>query len=806
MSKKKKKLKSSNPNGILPPPIAYMPDVFEWYTDEELGYWSPIIPHQPDEIIKRGTVKTDEEGAEEAGKYTKVPAVVREALKTVKKVDELAAHWSNKVTVAGAMDVGAGIVYALTIAGSSLPFIDHGAVIDEVWRIPILSAGMEMARNIHLSPYNLTQRPLIARHLLSKTTPLIPEDYRLALAAAKGILTDDVYTTAMAQRGLDEGWAEMWREENYLYPPLSLMFELSWRGLVSEDDFTEWMQRNNYPSGVIEALSGLRELIPPAPDLITMVVREAFLPEMVIEAPDIFAKYMTMKGYGKEWADRYWTSHFLPIPLTQAYENLWRGLWTKDEFMFALHIQDIHPMWREDIYNVAFNPPSLREMGYGWDTGVYEEADIEKYRRWGGLSPEDAELSARSMVAYRTEAEREAVRREYLYLFVLERIDEKEFRENLKRLITADEAVELWVERGVKQRERKSKPLEPLEYRMTTASEAKWMFVNGLRDEGWYSEKLADLDWDEERINVAVERAKEEMKPPEVIPEEITYRNLTVAQIKDLYGLEKIKAEEVPSFLEFIGYSPEDAEKLAQVLTYEEKVPPPTRALTRTDIERAYDLGLLEDKDLVDAYVAFGYSRVDAALLALYTKVNVWYPDLKKLYSNGWITENEMYAALLDIGLPKERADVLMMLTVKFEAPARTATERDLTKSEILKGAKKDILTVTQAMSLLQDLGYEEGEAMYLLVLNDVISHDDPESYWEMKRVTEAYKKAMGKPAKIIPDDLLIMEQRVKQMRAEIEKMKEEDATNEELAPKLIALNAYEANYRKLIVEWERQE
>ena len=189
-------------------------------------------------------------------------------------------------------------------------------------------------------------------------------------------------------------------------------------------------------------------MIPPQPDLVRMVVREAFVPEMVIKAPEVFAASMQYHGFSTEWSDRYWTAHFVPIALRQAYDNLWRGYWNKEQFMHALHIADIHPMWREDIYKVAFRPPGVREMGYGYDTGLYSVEDIVEYRRWGGLSPEDAEKAGLAMVAYRTEAEREALRREAIADFIAYLDDEEELRANLSSIGGRPEIVELWVARA----------------------------------------------------------------------------------------------------------------------------------------------------------------------------------------------------------------------------------------------------------------------------------------------------------------------------------------------------------------------
>lgn len=270
-------------------------------------------------------------------------------------------------------------------------------------------------------------------------------------------------------------------------------------------------------------------IIPPAPDLITMVVREAFVEAMVIPAPGVFAEHMAYHGFAKEWADRYWTMHFVPIALRQAYDNLWRGRWEKDDFMRALHIADIHPMWREDIYAVAFRAPSVREMGYGYDVGEYSVEDIVKYRRWGGLSPEDAEKAGRSMVAYRTEAEREALRREAMADFVAGLDGEAQLRANLAAIGGRLEIVDLWVARA-QFRARRDLTLDLVKVVTTD-------FVKGWSTEDEFRSDLIELGVVLERREVLIRQAK---------ARRLKYRREETVEKKKLLSISKIeKAREL---------------------------------------------------------------------------------------------------------------------------------------------------------------------------------------------------------------------------------------------------------------------
>ena len=719
--------------------------------------------------------------------------------------EELARHMTSMYTLAGVTTVTGGLLIGATYLASLTPFSSVGDVVDEVWRLPIFSAPMSAARDTLMSSYNYINRPLMQRHWYHRATPLLPETYRLALAASKEIAMPIEYKEAMAQSGLNEGWADMWKEQNYVYPALETALRLLRRGEISETDFDLWMKRSSLPEATRKEVIKLKEVIPPLPDLIRFAVREAFGEHTFEEQYPTYESIAMKMGLTKEAAMWYWYSHWIRISVDRMYDNLYRGYWDEEKFKSYLRLVDIHPDDREDIYNVAFRPPTVRELGYGYDVGAYTREDILKFRRWGGLSPEDATKAADALVDYRLEAEREAVRREHMYLYVMGKETEEEFRANLENVFTIDTRSDLWVERGRLQVERKSKPLEPLEYRVVTASEAKWHFTHGLRDVEWYKSKLADLDWDEERIKVAVERALEEIKvvPPEEVP--VEYRKLTISQIGDLYRFRKIGADLLPVAFEGIGYSPAVAQMLAQVLVEVSKPVVKVAKLSRADVERMYDLGILTEEQLTGEYLTLGYDRRAADYLTLRTKISIWFPDLKAMYSKGWITAETMFNELLLLGLPRERAEYLMMTVVKAEQPERVAAERDLTKSEIVKGAKAEIVTPRQAVGLLMDLGYEEWESWYILAINKVVEAGDPESYWEMKRVTEAYKKAVGAKYKEVPDNLLIWEQRVKQLHAEVEKLKEEEAPEDKISEALIRLNNAEANYRKLIQVWEKE-
>jgi len=687
--------------------------------------------------------------------------------------------------------------------------------------LPYVQDDSQIALAVRTAEFREGAYPALQRYYRKKLTPLLPETYRLALGAVRGLLSDADYVTSMAESGLESKWAAMWKEQTYEYPAFAQLTELFWRGVIDDATFTMWMQRSGVRPNVIEALKNLRQMIPPAQDLVTMVVREAFEPKFVTAAPEVFSKYMAMKGFSSEWSDRYWTMHWRPMPIEQGYDNLRRGYWTKEQFIDLLRIADVHPIWREDIYNVAFNPPSIRELGYGYDVGAYSLEDIVKYRRWGGLSKEDADKAASAMVAYRTEAERNSVRTEYMYLYGRGKITRDDFESKITELGTPAPAIALWLERADAYRERITAEPTPEEPPSMTRSVAQWLFENGVRDEAWLRSALKTLGYFDATIDDFVAQSKFKIEEAKAKKVAVTYRELTATQIRDLYRQRKLTAEELPAEFEKLKYSPDDAKRLSDILIQTEALPAEPKKLSRAEIVNLYEVRLLgltdaemktimsnmittegpksPTKALYGEYIALGYDDTDAVRLTVWTAIDVTLPTLKAVYSKGWISALQLYDGIREIGIPDDKANEIMMTIIKAEQPARTAPEKDLTKAEIIKGAKAGILSPSQASNLLQGIGYDENEALYLLYINAVVARGDPEGYWEMRKVIEQQKKARGETSVNIPDELIMLELQIKNKKAEIEKLKADKASEEALGLAAVALANLESNMRVML-------
>lgn len=180
----------------------------------------------------------------------------------------------------------------------------------------------------------------------------------------------------------------------------------------------------------------------------------------------------------------------------------------------------------------------------------------------------------------------------------------------------------------------------------------------------------------------------------------------SVSQLNEMLYRDIITIDVWMKYVEYNDYIPEMVPNLQKIIY---------SPYTRVDIRRMWDIGLVTDEELYENYLWLGYDDEHAKRMTLWTKAYVIAGDVRALYSKGWINEDGAREMLINVGVPKERVDVFMMRLVKSGQADRMSDERDLTKTDILKLLKLDLVSQNEAMGMLQDLGYDEDEAYYLI-------------------------------------------------------------------------------------------
>ncbi len=219
---------------------------------------------------------------------------------------------------------------------------------------------------------------------------------------------------------------------------------------------------------------------------------------------------------------------------------------------------------------------------------------------------------------------------------------------------------------------------------------------------------------------------------------------------------------------------------------------------TRVDIRRAWQLGVVSDDEVVSTYQDQGYDEAHARVLLQFTKAERLVPQIRRRYSNGWINKSQVLGELQEIGLDVAKTNRLFETIVKDESKERTATERNLTRADILKGVKKGVIDEAFGRQLLQQMGYDTFEVEFIVRTYLESSTGSPETPLEFQSWVNQYRLASGEDVRAIPENVLGAERELIRLRTRLHVMRDEQAPQDELDKVEAALAEAEYRFKQL--------
>lgn len=574
-----------------------------------------------------------------------------------------------------------------------------------------------------------------AQNALYEMRKDFPDANSLISFRVKDLISDAPWKGFMQSRGFDPTWSDMFLQDHYRYPDANTAMDLYRKDKISTDQFRVALKRNGLPNEFITAIEATKFVIPPIQDLIRFAVRESFLDHSGDKQYAEFEKYAGLMGLTPERASWYWYAHWERIPLNRAYSNLHRGLWTKEQFMNMLRIQDVHPDDRDAIFNVAFNPPGIRELGYGYDVGAYTIEDIIKARRAAGLSDVDATKAANALVEYRTNAIRNGVRTELMHLFARGKITEDQLKTELAGVRTPSVAIPLWVQRGKLEGQRLNQTQIETEGKIVSSSEAIKAFKNALITEADLRLRLLALEWTPDRIDLAVREAKYEMAPAGEIEKPKEFKALSESTIKSAKEIGLLSDTQALERVKKLGYDSSDASLIVDVQRFEILRGEIDKLLTEADTD--YFNGWISEATLRADYGATPYGSDVVDLLverARERRDRNMKEDLKTAlldrYKKGDLSDSEISQELSRLGLVQEwissevaRAQATKMTKVKNEP---TSTLKTLSEEKYSRAFKYGLIDEAAYRSKLELFKYDEDDIELLVSLNQPEKPPEP--------------------------------------------------------------------------------
>jgi hypothetical protein len=166
--------------------------------------------------------------------------------------------------------------------------------------------------------------------------------------------------------------------------------------------------------------------------------------------------------------------------------------------------------------------------------------------------------------------------------------------------------------------------------------------------------------------------------------------------------------------------------------------------------------------------------------------------DTRRAFEMGAITKDQMRAELEAFGYRGERLNAM----VQFYESGKVEDAKKLTKSSIIKGLKKGIVSKAEATELLMDLNYDRYSAEFIIASE--LSESSPESFMEYKELTQLYRKAIGLPTKDVSQEMKDLEARIYTVQKELKKLEEEKGTSALIADRIRLLTKLKQSLAQL--------
>jgi len=403
--------------------------------------------------------------------------------------------------------VGLSLENAINAVGEGLGIAFDGVqtaisgIIDNVFRgfgvVDIAAAGTD-ASALSSTIQSSLMAPLL-RH-----SPLEPSEAWEEVTSLRGVQRDywyQAYIMALTIEGASLGQVDGPTTMIFQSPDVAAALDLAkqWYKAPYEIGWGPLVERH--------ILSLYTPKLPPYQDLISIYVREGYLPEKWVEFPEEMGKWFKELGYDEYWAKRLWGKHWvLPSP-TQLYEMLHRSKGTRpdigvDEELIRkmLKLHDYEPEWRSRLEAISWRTWRIFDIRTDWEMGLEDEETVLKRLIDTGYHPDEARVLLEVQKMFVLRSEIDAILREVDQDFIEGWISEDQLRANYEATPYRPEIRELRITRAIIRRER--------ELKRDIKRALMDRFIKGDLTEEEFKQELSRLGVVQEWISAEVERAR----------------------------------------------------------------------------------------------------------------------------------------------------------------------------------------------------------------------------------------------------------------------------------------------------------
>lgn len=428
-------------------------------------------------------------------------------------------------------------------------------------------------------------------------------------------------------------------------------------------------------------------------------------------------RYMAFHGVSREWVQRLFQLTKTLITPDQI-ARAWRlGNIPTDMAFQLLRMHGYDDAQASLLLGLEYSPLSPSEAISLWLRKEISEQELDEYLKKAGiLVRRERELLKKLAYIIPSPSDlirmavREAFNPEAIRTFQLDQDFPEEFAEWAeKQGLSREWAIRYWV----------------AHWQLPSVTQALEMFHRTTTESTDPQADIITSPWGATRRNVIGRNTlRMLLKAQDISPfwrdkiEAISYAPLTRVDVRRAYDLGIIDENQVYFTYRDLGYNHENATILTQFTildTISEE-----RNRLRNELIELYEEGVLRKEELKQGLEALQFNPKTIEILLEYAeyrkerkRVERYKKIIKAQYMRGDISDEEMHDQLVRLGLEVEE---VIRLQEEWQAE-KIAKERTLSKGDIEAMYKKGILAEEEAIDRLIRYGYSEEDANYLIAL-----------------------------------------------------------------------------------------
>lgn len=275
---------------------------------------------------------------------------------------------------------------------------------------------------------------------IEQLTWLVPNAMLMVQGGVMAERSDDELIEAVSLADINPKYAQTYLDAVLTKPSTSDIIAYELRSDPTLSDLPAKLRKIGIHAAYAPLLRELAHIIPPTGDLITMAVREAFTPAIAArfgqyeDFPPDFAYWAERKGLTKEWAERYWASHWTLPSAQQGFEMLHRGVIDQTELTMLLRALDIMPFWRDKLTKVAYKRLTRVDIRRMYRVGVLDEEGIYEANLELGYNERDSKRMTEFTVKQTLQTLSKFTSRDVIAAYTKRMIDRSDARSLLSML------------------------------------------------------------------------------------------------------------------------------------------------------------------------------------------------------------------------------------------------------------------------------------------------------------------------------------------------------------------------------------